>query len=383
MEENLIIDISESNKGKEQIIINKKKYKFNFSYVRKRYNSKVYKCTEYKKINKCKSFIILNDKKEILKYDSSHNHPEKEYDVSLSIMKHKIKDGNEKSSIPFGIKIKPLYNKISKEMGLICPEYNSIKSQISRNLNKKLPSNVTIFAEIPTKLFREYNDDIFVDGTFFIAPRFSYQIFIIRTYAKELNSFYTTSFAILKNKEQETYKILFEKLKKNANTYNNNIIIEPKNLHCDFEREIKKNKLCYNERKNDNNIFIYYKAISNLPFINPEYIFDIYVIIKIKSIKNNYCQFLKFLEYFYTTYLIDYDMKIWNYYNNMEHITNNASESLNNYLNNLFPTKPSFYELIDKFNELEHLSYYDYQRKIRGIWKIKKRAINKANESVP
>jgi len=174
-------------------------------------------------------------------------------------------------------------------------------------------------------------------------------------------------------------------------------------LHCDFERdiskaaktifpntnikyciwhykkslEIKKNKLCYNEVKNNNNIFIYYKAISNLPFINPEYIFDIYVIIKIKSIKNNYCQFLKFLEYFYKTYLVGYDIKIWNYYNNMEHITNNASESLNNYLNNLFPTKPSFYELIDKLNELEHLSYYDYQRKIRGIWKIKKKKSNK------
>ncbi|KAL6613462.1 hypothetical protein U3516DRAFT_797819 [Neocallimastix sp. 'constans'] len=68
--------------------------------------------------NKCKSFIILN-KKEILKYDSSHNHPEKEYDISLSIMKHKIKDGIEKSSIPYGIKIKPLYNKISKEMRFI------------------------------------------------------------------------------------------------------------------------------------------------------------------------------------------------------------------------------------------------------------------------
>ncbi|KAG4084433.1 hypothetical protein H8356DRAFT_1298932 [Neocallimastix lanati (nom. inval.)] len=155
MEENLIIDISESNKGKEQIII-------------------------YKKYSK-------------------------KYDVSLSIMKHKIKDGIEK-----------------------------------------------------TKLFKKYNDDIFVDV------------------------------------------------------------------------------------KNDNNIFIYYKTISSLPFINPEYIFDIYVIIKIKSIKNNYCQFLKFLEYFYKTSLVGYDIKIWNYYNNMEHITNNASESLNNYLNNLFPTKPSF-----------------------------------------
>jgi len=101
--------------------------------------------------NKCKSFIILNDKKEILKYDNSHNHPKKEYDVSLSIMNNKIKDGIEKSSIPFGIKIKLLYNKISKEMRFICPEYNSIKSQISRNLNKKLPSNVTTFTEIPNE----------------------------------------------------------------------------------------------------------------------------------------------------------------------------------------------------------------------------------------
>ncbi|KAL6593469.1 hypothetical protein U3516DRAFT_767282 [Neocallimastix sp. 'constans'] len=57
-------------------------------------------------------------------------------------------------------------------------------------------------------------------------------------------------------------------------------------------------------------------------------------------------------------------------------------ESFNNYLNNLLPIKPSFYELINKLNELEHLSYYDYQRKIRGVLKIKKkkRAINKTNE---
>ena len=75
--------------------------------------------------------------------------------------------------------------------------------------------NLIIFqSSFHVKLFREYNDDIFVDGIFFIAPKFSYQIFITRTYAKELDSFYTTSFTILKNKEQETYKILFEKLKK-------------------------------------------------------------------------------------------------------------------------------------------------------------------------
>ena len=46
-------------------------------------------------------------------------------------------------------------------------------------------SNLIIFqSPFQVKLFREYNDDIFVDGTFFIALKFSYQIFIKRTYAK-------------------------------------------------------------------------------------------------------------------------------------------------------------------------------------------------------
>jgi len=62
MEENPEIEISETNKGKEQIIIDKK-YKYNISNIRKD-NSKLYRCTEYKTLNKCKSFIILNDNKE-------------------------------------------------------------------------------------------------------------------------------------------------------------------------------------------------------------------------------------------------------------------------------------------------------------------------------
>jgi len=52
------------NRGKEQVII-KRKFKFNFSTLKKN-NSKVYRCTEYRTKNKCKSFIILNEKKEII-----------------------------------------------------------------------------------------------------------------------------------------------------------------------------------------------------------------------------------------------------------------------------------------------------------------------------
>jgi len=75
MEENLKIEFSETNRGKEQVIINRK-FKFNFSTLKKN-NSKVYIWTEYRTKNKCKSFIILNNKKEILKYKDLQNHLEK------------------------------------------------------------------------------------------------------------------------------------------------------------------------------------------------------------------------------------------------------------------------------------------------------------------
>ena len=101
--------------------------------------------------------------------------------------------------------------------------------------------------------------------------------------------------------------MLFEETKKNAEK-NDNIIIPPKNFHCDFEKgisnaakkvfpdinikycschykralEIKK-KINYvvKEVENNTDLYIHYKFISNFLFINPEYINDIYN--KIKS----------------------------------------------------------------------------------------------------
>ncbi|KAL6607192.1 hypothetical protein U3516DRAFT_555646, partial [Neocallimastix sp. 'constans'] len=94
----------------------------NFS-SKKKDNSKVYRYTEYKTLNKCKSFIILNNKKEILKYERLHNHLEKEFDASISIKEHIIKDEIRKSSILLGIDPKRIFNEFSQEMKFICPEY--------------------------------------------------------------------------------------------------------------------------------------------------------------------------------------------------------------------------------------------------------------------
>ncbi|ORX63274.1 hypothetical protein BCR32DRAFT_307873 [Anaeromyces robustus] len=204
-------------------------------------------------------------------------------------------------------------------------------------------------------------------------------MFITRAYVPELNSFYTTSFSMLNNKKQTTYETLFEEINKNLKKYNNNIIITPKYFHCDFEKaisnaikktfpninirycvwhykrslEINKNKLCYKEIEDNKYIYMYYKAISNFPFINPDYIFDIYNKIKRECQENNYNQYLDFLEYFYDTYLQGYDIKYWNYYNGIEHITNNATESFNKYLKLLFQNKPTFYKLIHKLKKEE------------------------------
>ncbi len=44
-------------------------------------------------------------------------------------------------------------------------------------------SNMVIFqSPFQAKLFSLYDKDIFADGTFYIAPKISYQIFITRTY---------------------------------------------------------------------------------------------------------------------------------------------------------------------------------------------------------
>ncbi|KAG4102931.1 hypothetical protein H8356DRAFT_1420758 [Neocallimastix lanati (nom. inval.)] len=391
MEGNLKIDISETNRGKEQIIIDRK-FKYNFSKLKKD-NTKIYRCTEYKTLNKCKSFIILNDNKEVLNYDSSHNHPGNEINASKSLIKHKIKDEIKKSLIPSDIKSKRIYNKISQEIGYICPEYKTIKSQITRYKNKQLFPNVKTFDEVPNvseyyktirgeyfmifknsniiifqspfqaKLFMK-NKHIFADGTFLIAPTNSYQVFITRTYVTELNCFYTTSMSILKNKEQTTYEILFNEIKKNIMQ----ILISQKKFFI--------------EVKDHNILNTYYKAISNLCFINIEYIPDIFNKIKNTCMryKSTCSQFLNFLDYFEKTFLNIYNIKYWNYYNNIDHITNNASESYNSYLKKLFVKKPSFYKLIYTIQFEESKSYYDYHLRIKGIWRKKSRISERVDD---
>ena len=77
------LEISETNKEKNQIIVNGK-YKFNLWYITN--NTKIFQCTKCKTVKKCKSYIILNDNNKVIKYENKHTHPGKEYDASVSIV---------------------------------------------------------------------------------------------------------------------------------------------------------------------------------------------------------------------------------------------------------------------------------------------------------
>ena len=342
----------------------------------------------------------------------------------------------EKMNYFFGKKPILIFNETSQKIGNFEINYNSVRTQLMRIINKQYPSDIKSFDEIPdeseyfktargenfmifkisnmvifqtplqAKIYSKYNEDIFADGTFSISPKIGRQVFITRNYVKEYNCFYTTFISILKNKNQANYEILLKEINKNACKYNNNIIILPIKFHCDFERGIsnaakkifpnikikfcvwhfkralenKRNKLCNGEMDANKDLCKEYKAISNLPFIYPDYIAEVYFKIKNECKEKNFDQFLEFLGYFENTYLIDHNIYEWNYYNCIEHITNNASESFNNYLSYLIPKKPNFYVFVNVLRLEENVSYLKCNNKDESICKKKKKTLSKTEK---
>lgn len=171
---------------------------------------------------------------------------------AMSLIKYKMAKEIKNSPNLFEIKTKAIFNEKIKDIGFICPEYKSIQSQISPKINKILPEDIKVFEDITedseyyktekneefmiykdneiiifqspfqASIFIKYHGDVFADGIFYITPKISYQVFITRNYVQDINSYYSTSFSILKNKTQSTYETLFKELKK---IYVNIIII--------------------------------------------------------------------------------------------------------------------------------------------------------------
>ena len=72
-----------------------------------------------------------------------------------------------------------------------------------------------------------------------------------------------------------------------------------------------------------------------------------------------------------------YNIKNWNYFNNFRHITNNACESYNAKINNLFQKKPTYFKLIYELRLEEADIIINYKKRNAGLLGSNNRRTNK------
>ena len=241
------------------------------------------------------------------------------------------------------------------------------------------------------KIHIKYGSTVFCDATFYSCPSIAYQLFITRVYDETKNVYYTTSFTLMRGKTKEDYETVFRKLNENL-TQNLDIDeeYEIKELHSDFEIQIgeacrmvypnveikyciwhmkralmnKMNSLCKHEIEENDNLLILYHMVNNLYLCHPDYVKIVFNKIKEKSLNEN---FNKYLKYFEDTYIKLYNIKRWNYFDNYRHVTNNAVESYNAKLNNLFQKKPTYFKLIYELRLEEASIINEYKKRQSGL----------------
>ena len=83
------IDFIKSSRNKDQLILNDKYIYYFISEDKK--GNKTFKCSLYKTINKCSSYIKLDKDNNIVKYESYHNHEISTMKASAAKAKSEIK----------------------------------------------------------------------------------------------------------------------------------------------------------------------------------------------------------------------------------------------------------------------------------------------------
>jgi len=80
-------------------------------------------------------------------------------------MKHKTNNRIKKRETPFNLKPKHLFDEISLEIRLICPELKSIRSHMYRNINEQLQiPDITSYDEVPdeSEYYKTKTDEDFM-----------------------------------------------------------------------------------------------------------------------------------------------------------------------------------------------------------------------------
>ena len=214
------IKIIKSQQNKPQITVDNK-YIFNYD-VELKNEKKKFRCQSYRHHNpRCPANIIL--------------------DKENKIIKETIRKEISNVSNKFELKPKNLFNDYMEKHPNAKISFGNIKSILYNNIYAEIPKDVDSFQDLPqesiyyhmqngekfviyqddelllmqtkllAKLLWRFPNEVFMDGTFFAAPKLSYQLIVIRIYANLLKKYFTVAFGLMQNKTKDLYIKLLKK----------------------------------------------------------------------------------------------------------------------------------------------------------------------------
>ena len=387
-------EFSKSNRDRE-IVIFDKEFILNLIHTDKEGNKR-FNCKEQKTFYKCNAFVIFNKEGKIIDINTTHNHKGNTKKVKINLTKNSIKE-NININDPFSNIPKKLYNNfISKPENEFVP-FKSVQRAIYDKINKIIPKEVDSFMDIPedhsyfytldkqaflikrtpemlilmskkqANILLENSENVFFDGTFYCSPEPFYQLCIMRVFNEDMDMFHTVSYILLKDKTEKSYYNTFLVINEYIeNIFNKKLLIDY--FHCDFEAAIANAaesvwkditiKKCYyhysqnlmrfiqknflEDFRDSEEAKIIHKKCQFLAFIPVEFVPKVFNLIKKDNIPTF---FKKFINYFEKGY-IKKNIDSWNYFNKLDHRTNNCVEGYNNMLNSNFNKKPSLFKLL-------------------------------------
>lgn len=199
-----------------------------------------------------------------------------------------------------------------------------------------------------------YQERYFFDGIFDCRPHYFYQMCPFRLYIPQYKSYELGAIAILTGKTQQHYEYAFKMLKDNINKYSMRPgSFYPTFLHIDKEKAIiaaslkifpqTKIRLCYfhfsnniKKRVNNNLFKVMFNSNINalkcvygckgLSFIPLIYVIPVFELLYQKATEINNPNLIDFMDYFSKEWIYGTEISYWNYYNEFDIKTNNASE---------------------------------------------------------
>ena len=276
---------------------------------------------------------------------------------------------------------------------LFCPAKGEY---INYRKNNKLEKYVIFMSEFQINYFTEI-EEIFIDGTFKVAPKNWYQLLNIFGYNKKQNFYMPLAYIILNSKSEEIYNEVFYKIIQLIKYHTNLKSFEDIKIMSDFEiglrKAIKKNfELClldgcyfhyckaiwkkikklnlFKKKLRYNTIIIFF-VMKVYPYIKTDKREKYYEKLEIfaENLGDNYIKLLKYFKKYWK------DCELFNFTNLnnkiIENRTNNICESFHHKLNKKishFHPKMSF--LVDGLKKITKEYYDDY---ISVLSKVKKK----------